>query len=455
MLMSTSKIRMFKLSIIALFLAFSGWKSNFEGGDISLARKSYLSENPVDIWGGFSLFFYGNIPEFVLHWGAILYIGQLSLTYIGLLIFSTTLNLENKISRYLFYFTSYSALAFSTSLTRDSTMTAFLILGSSLLSLNSKKKSQEYLRVFLGVALICVGFSFRPWLSICGFLIYLIFKSKNYLYLNYFLALFLILTPFLLDQISYFTKDIERVHPELQVIVLDLSTLSCQTSNKELSNKVVEIIKTIDPKSFKHNSLCANLKWSTWQSVGKWDYEAIEKSKIDTLSESINENGNDLIRLSGNLSQADFSDIRINWMKVIIENPKDYLQIKIYQAMQLGIAGDFFTIIPRNILESDKNLLQIIEPIVYLPYNFIISFHMLSPFVSFLISALVIIVSLRKKLIEEVFMDRSLFLIYTFLFLWLGISTLAFIGDNGRYVYLSSLIYNLALISKLHKFQIK
>jgi hypothetical protein len=40
--MSTSKNIKLKISISAVFLAFSGWKSNFEGGDISLARKSYL-----------------------------------------------------------------------------------------------------------------------------------------------------------------------------------------------------------------------------------------------------------------------------------------------------------------------------------------------------------------------------------------------------------------------------
>jgi len=453
--MSTSKNIKLKISISAVFLAFSGWKSNFEGGDISLARKSYLGENPVDIWGGFSLFFYGNIPDFVLPWGATLYIGQLLITYIGILIFSSTLNLENKTLRYLFYFTSYSALAFATSLTRDSTMAAFLILGSSLLNLNYGKRLREKSFLFFGAVLICVGFSFRPWLSICGVLIYLIFKSKNNLNLNYLLVPFLILAPFLLDQISYFTKEIKQVHPELQVIVLDLSTLSCQTSNKELSNKTLEIIKIIDPKIYNQNNTCSRLKWSTWQSVGEWDYASIENSKVEKSYESINKNDNNLIQLSGNLSQTDYSEVRTKWMKVIIENPKDYLQIKIYQTTQLGIAGDYFSIIPKDILQSGQNFSSIIKSIVYLPYNLIISFHLLSPFVSFLIGAFIIIASFRKKMIQEVFTDKKLILIHTFLFSWLWISSLAFIGDNGRYVYLSSLIFNFTLISRVNKFPIK
>jgi hypothetical protein len=47
------------LSIIFLSITSTifSWDGSYEGGDIAAARRSFLGQNPIDLWGGFSGFF--------------------------------------------------------------------------------------------------------------------------------------------------------------------------------------------------------------------------------------------------------------------------------------------------------------------------------------------------------------------------------------------------------------
>jgi hypothetical protein len=70
--------------LFSTMISWSSWTGNCEGGDIAAARKSYLSFSPIDIWGGFSGIFYGNIPDGLFNWGINLLLFQLICTIVGL-----------------------------------------------------------------------------------------------------------------------------------------------------------------------------------------------------------------------------------------------------------------------------------------------------------------------------------------------------------------------------------
>ena len=109
MLIKSRYTPLFIICLSAASTIFS-WDGSYEGGDIAGARRSFLGQNPIDLWGGFSGFFYGNIPNFILPWGLWLLFLQMICAVTGLILISKHIGLSNKTQHLLFFILSYLIL---------------------------------------------------------------------------------------------------------------------------------------------------------------------------------------------------------------------------------------------------------------------------------------------------------------------------------------------------------
>jgi hypothetical protein len=251
----------------------------------------------------------------------------------------------------------------------------------------------------------------------------------------------LAISPFLLEKLTFLTTEFNNVHPELQVVILDTAYMSCLSNDDKIRKEGSKILTSISESSYSNNEICENFRLNTWQSVGKWSVspqELGQTSHLDNVSDS-------KIALSSGMTEEKFKIIRGKWAEFLIANPKDYLQIKIIQFSQVLVVGDTFGI---RAIEVENRILHI-SKLFFLPYDLFISFHILSPIVTLISGLILIFVRYKNLKIKEIFIETNLFVAYAFVILWAMLTTVAYIGDNGRYLYLSTLVFHLLLLLSL------
>lgn len=431
------RIKPQKISLSIIILSISStifsWDGNYEGGDIAGARRSFLSENPIDLWGGFNGFFYGNIPNIVFPWGMWLLILQMICATIGLILISKQIKFTNKTQHILFFALSYLILSFSGYLTRDSTMTSFYVFGCGLILFsNNLSQTSKKVMFFTGTLFIVLAIAFRPWLFFAVLLpaIFLRkFNLKNLIFIS-----ILTVAPLCIENLSYLTTDYKKVHPELQVMISDVSSMTCLSTNNKVRDTGTELLNRFSNTTYSNYDICRDFRLNTWQSVGSWSLNISEiglEAFIDASSRYSK------ILISSNMTTKSYTEIRNSWLKIITNNPKEYLQIKSIQASQLMISGDTFglRLLNANTFKDSVNGLY------FIPFDTVISLHFLSPIITLVIGLIIIILSLSKVTIKKLIKTREIVFAFLFVFFWLLTTTVAYIGDNGRYTYLSSFIF--------------
>lgn len=434
-----SNSRRYLISIPALTLisgAFS-WDGNYRGGDIAAARGSYRGDQPIDLWGGFSGFFYGHIPDYIIPWGAWLLVIHLLCTSVGLILIYKKLQTTSKISNLLLFSFSYVVLVFSGYLTRDSTMTAFYILGLGLiLNFNNLQKFVNKFLFLSGTLFLILAITFRPWLCFAVLLPLLFLRKYNYKIIIF--IILLISSPWSIDKMSYSNANYKKVHPELQVVILDLATMSCTSNNQEIRQGGINILNKISNTNYTNSQICADWRLSTWQSVGKWEIkpEELGLNKRPIVVGSISK-----ISISSNLMNPEYGEIRKFWIKFIAENPDDYLQMKWIQSNQVMLSGDTFGF--RYLDSADSN--RYIKRLFFLPYDIVISLHLMSPFITLIAGFCILLFNLNKFTIRAIISNRYILSSFSFVLGWIILTAVAYIGDNGRYTYLSTFIFYILL----------
>jgi hypothetical protein len=149
------------------------------------------------------------------------------------------------------------------------------------------------------------------------------------------------------------------------------------------------------------------------------------------------------------MTARDYAGIKNSWLNFITKNPKDYLQTKLIQANQIMISGDTFGLRILN-ANSSKNY---VAGLYFIPFDTIISLHLLSPVLT-LVIGFIIILRLSKITIETLIKTKEIVYSFLFLFCWVLTTSIAYIGDNGRYTYLSSFIFYIFLFLGISKITI-
>lgn len=429
----------YAISIIAISVSL---KNDYEGGDINLARLSYLGNSPIDLWGGFSGFFYGNIPNTFLAWGSWLIVFQAICTTAGLIFISRYLQLDNRLQQFTFITLSYFVISFSVLLNRDSTMTSLYIFGfgSILVSYRIEKLTNKTLFV-VGTLAIILSIAFRPWLFFATLIPFLIIRKYNIRTLL--LLIVLACLPIGFEKLTYTITEYKKVHPEIQVFIADLSTMTCLSNDNKVREQGNLILNRISRTNYEVKEICADFRLSNWGSVGSW---ALSQSELNDIKLKEEEQAYSKITISSNLSNTSYRKIREDWARFILNNPKTYLEAKSIQINQVLISGDTFGLR----ISNTNNFKDQITGIFFLFYDLSISLHLLSPIFTLFFGTCVLVILFSRLPIYLILRDRNVITAYSCIAAWTILTTVAYIGDNGRYTYLSTFIFYF-LIFKSYK----
>lgn len=429
----------YAISIIAISVSL---KNNYEGGDINLARLSYLGNSPIDLWGGFSGFFYGNIPNAFLAWGSWLIVFQAICTTAGLIFISRYLQLDNRLQQFTFITLSYFVISFSVLLNRDSTMTSLYIFGfgSILISYRVETLTSKALFV-VGTLAIIFSIAFRPWLFFATLIPFLIIRKYNIRIIP--LLMVLACLPIGFEKLTYTITEYKEVHPEIQVFIADLSTMTCLSNDNKVREQGNLILNRISQTNYEVKEICADFRLSNWGSVGSW---ALSQSELNDINLKEEEQAYSKITISSNLSNTSYRKIREDWARFILNNPKTYLEAKSIQINQVLISGDTFGLR----ISSTNNFKDQITGLFFLFYDLSISLHLLSPIFTLFFGTCVLVILFSRLPIYLILRDRNVITAYSCIAAWTILTTVAYIGDNGRYTYLSTFIFYF-LIFKSYK----
>ena len=415
-------------------IGVASWDGKYNGGDIALARFSYRGEYPIDIWGGFSLFFYGNLPDLILPWGAWLLVLQLFLVSFGAYLLKRHILLTNKLLILTWWLFVYAVLVFSGNLTRDSTLFSFCFFGFCLVYIFAEKQKNNSKFFWIGILFLVIGFSFRPWLALISSL-FLVFSNIKGIKL-FATILITLISPLILDSSVYNVKEVQQVHPEFQVILMDAASMTCISNSKVTSEVGARLINLFNKTNYSPEQICGSFKLSSWQSIGVWQEKPSFKTKVINQTNALTF---EKIELPIQFGISDFESDRIRsaWLSLIKAHPKEYLQVKFLQACQLIIAGDTFGIRWLN----SANFFEKIRLLLFIPYDMAISIHLFSPLVAASLGCVLIFRLLRRRRYVALPIEIATVLPLLILGFWISITAIAFIGDNGRYVYPASFFY--------------
>lgn len=438
---TTLKIN-WKIFTILLFgftnMIFS-WKGDYEGGDIANARRSYLGSEPIDLWGAWSGFFYANLPDTFLPWGAWLFLIQISCTTLGLIFILNALQNTRQFPIKTYLTLTYFIISFSSYLTRDSTMACLFVLGLGLLfQASHKPKIQRLCLQILGFAFIVLAVSFRPWLSpviLCIYFYFFEIKIKTIAQ-----VLFLLVSPIAIELLAFQSTNFKTIRPELQVMVMDSATLACISPNETTRLNATVLLNSLNKTNFSNSQLCTDYRYNSWQSVASFETSLSQMG----VNENINLLESDsLIKISTELNSESYINFRKNWLYLIFNHPEDYIQVKLIQLSQTLISGDMSIFK----LPEDNVIKNLIGAVYHAPYNFAVALHLLSPIMTLIFGTCFLLFKLKNYPVRKLLVDKQIVLIYIFLIAWVLLTTLAFIGDSGRFTYLSGFVFYLLALN--------
>jgi hypothetical protein len=325
-------------------------------------------------------------------------------------------------------------------------MASFYILGFGLILFsNQLLKTSDKAMFFLGTSFIILAVAFRPWLFFAALLPIIFlrkFKFKNLVF-----AIILIILPLGIDKLTYLATGYKEVHPELQVIISDLASMTCLSSNNELRKNGTDLLNSFSNTFYSNGEICGDFQLNTWQSVGSW---SLNSSEISLEASQDASSRYSKILISSDMTAREYIEIRNSWLNLIASNPKDYLQVKLIHANQVMISGDTFGL---RILNADSSK-EYFAGIFFVPFDIVISLHLLSPALTFLIGFIIIILRFSRMTIDKLIRTREVTLSFLFVFCWVLTTSIAYIGDNGRYTYLSSFIFYIFIFSGISKINI-
>ena len=431
--------------VLSILAAFFGWHGNFEGGDIAGARRSFLGDSPIDLWGSFSGFFYGSIPNQPISWGMYLYLFQIFLTMLSLFGLQEIFVMSNSVlPRTSFYIFSYIFLCFSTTLTRDSTMASCIIFGISIILKMSKLRKQNVLKYFIAIIFISIGISLRPWLAPIVLIILFFLtnrkQNKNLLLLVMILGVAL---PFILNASVYAFTNIKKVYPELQVLIQDGGSIACLSSYEKRRSEATQFLNSFNGTNYSNADICKNYRLNTWTTLGNWQMRYQEAGLKSEPKPDVNDKRTPIIFINTSMSSEKYAEIRSSWISLVINNPKDYFRIKFIEFNQLLLLGDTSQLLFLNEFKTPHNssIESAITAIFFMPWDLFIYFHLLAPLPILLFFSILIIFFSRKNTIISILKNNNIIFSYSFVIVYLILSTFAYIGDTGRYMYLPSLVY--------------
>ena len=302
------------------------------GADISLSRQSFLMGENSDFLGYFAGWFYSLIPNQPLGWG-------INLTFIQMLLVVIAFQVElfkTKIVGWKISFypiAQYFALYFSAQQSRDGALFALVFLGFSTLRIYPKTDSGTKRFIILSISLffIVLGLCFRPWMFVLTFplVVFVLRYIGRTLPMNKsVITLFSLVVTILPLSVEYSLPkflDVKKGFPLQTLLIHDLTTSACWSANIETAEASLKALGNLSVTKDLPSTICQFYKPNTWQAVTGEN----TKSKLTS---------NLRHPLSVTESQSVYENLFQDWVSIIVNDPKTYIQNKLMLSAQVYLA---------------------------------------------------------------------------------------------------------------------
>lgn len=406
------------------------------GEDVANARNNALSDYPIDFWGGISSLIFSNIPDFPLGWPVHLLLFQVLVITVCLIAFAEKFISRTKKFKYFFLIFSYLAFIFGSHQTRDGLMFSLILLGFTILHFSSRIPIGMFrvCAIILSAFLLLIAFSLRPWVSFsCSLLLAALYFKRNmtkkvtrkYVFSIIILILFP-LTTIAIELTAQNLAGLHTIHPEQQVISMDLGAAYCWSTNPKTVKTARDALSLMYLDQNPGN-VCESFKPINWVWFSR--NPILMNSDSPTTFTFLTEK-----------NEEKYQKLQSKWIGLVRSDPASYIQNKYMFASQVFIAGDsrYVRILNEAFYSNSTraNLLDTFVGIFFLPWDIVISLHLLSMQFTLVFWIVLVLRQYYKRV------DRSIsgdIIISMSFLLWLVATVVAYIGDNGRYTYTASL----------------
>lgn len=398
---------------------------SYFGEDIVNARNNLLIGSKTDFWGGVSTLIYGNIPDLLVRWQIWLALFQVLITTLSLI----ALFNDRKFGRFGIFIEwglIYISLLFASQMTRDGLMFSIALSSFALLKISHNSK---YPRTFLfsGLASLVLGMSFRPWLSLAAIPIAFAVASFSGWNLKRFhsiwISIGLFLTPLLIEQSAASALELNESYPQQQVMIMDAAATYCFTNNYQTSLKAREILQLFTSDLSFPDRACQFFRTDTWLSLTNSGTASSQNLKSDFW-----------LIPAGNETQ--YTKLQNDWLQLVIKDPISYLQNKSVFFTKLAIASDSRSLsISRAETTQEK-----ISGVARAPYELLIGLHFFSVAVTVILLFCIPAWKLFKRKTNALILEKFKLSVLSSILLWTFLSSIAYIGSNGRYTYTITII---------------
>jgi hypothetical protein len=212
-------------------------------------------------------------------------------------------------------------------------------------------------------------------------------------------------------------------------MIHDLSSTYCLSSTQNTRNVAYNALSNLsnNPESLKY--LCNFYKPNTWQSTS-----------TNNLSDPIIADFEPPISPIKSGDDYNYNNLQSSWIKLIILDPKTYIQNHLFFLTQVLFGGDSTSVDFRESFRlvtqefDSRNLVDFFSTIYDIPWKLTVMSYLLTPITIF---ALVIFYYWKKSQRNSI---AHLFELNLMFLIWIGLTTIGFVSDNGRYTYLPALM---------------
>ena len=398
---------------------------NYFGEDIVNARNNLLQESKTDFWGGVSALIYGNIPDLLVRWQIWLALFQVSIATLSLIALFNE-SKSGRLRKFIEWSLIYISLVFATQMTRDGLMFSIVLSSFTLLKISHSSKYPRLLLLSGLISLVC-GMSLRPWLSAAAIPIAVAVISIGGWKLNrihpIWISIGLVVTPILIEQSAAKALGLKESYPQQQVMIMDAAASYCFTNNYETSLRAREILQLFTNDQSFSNRACQFYRTDTWLSLTNGGTASSQDLKSDFW----------LIPAG---DDARYSKLQNSWFELVIKDPISYLQNKSVFFTKLVIASDSRSLS----LSGAATIQENISGVLRAPYEILIGFHFFSVVVTTMLFLCGPVWKLLKRKTNELILEKFTLSVLSSIFLWTLLSSIAYIGSNGRYTYTITII---------------
>lgn len=405
------------------------------GEDIGNARKNIYSQNPTDFWGGVSSIVYGHFPTFAfINWETLLIACQIAVGTFSISILMRRSKLQSTKAIIWQLLLAYISILFCSQGTRDGLQFTLLLAGFTI-GLQSIILNNQIVKKIICLTMIIAGISLRPWLGIAlvPLVIYMLrmwsIANHNKISLKKVIAVTILvaITPLGIEIGASRAQDLTPSYPQQQVMIMDSAATYCWGINEASAERALASLKlfTSDPEI--GQKICQFFRADTWLSLTKSSQPSNSRLSTDFW----------LIKAG---DEVKYHQLQSLWIQNIVKDPITYIQNKSFFFIKLAIASEMRNI---HLLNSD-NWFSFIQNMYISIYDLVLATHLLSLlFVWIGIYGY----SVRRKN-QNPQRDLNLILIVAYSVLWGVLSSIAYIGSNGRYTYTASLLVLILLTFK-------